>query len=75
MKAFSEPPATKIRPMFLICPRSPVQLTATSPVPQAESSMRLKSLAGRISVHGNLEDDKNLYRELTPNTTEGGCAL
>ena len=37
--------------------------------------MRLKSLAGRISVHGNLEDDKNLYRELTPNTTEGGCAL
>ena len=26
--------------------------------------MRLKSLAGRISVHGNLEDDKNLYREL-----------
>ena len=25
--------------------------------------MRLKSLAGRISVHGNLEDDKNLYRE------------
>ena len=27
--------------------------------------MRLKSLAGRISVHGNLEDDKNLYRELS----------
>ena len=27
--------------------------------------MRLKSLAGRISVHGNLEDDKILYRELS----------
>ena len=28
--------------------------------------MRLKSSAGRISIHGNLEDDKNLYRELLP---------
>ena len=28
--------------------------------------MRLKSSAGRISVHGNLEDDKNLYRQLLP---------
>ena len=28
--------------------------------------MCLKSLAGSISVHGNLEDDKNLYRELLP---------
>ena len=28
--------------------------------------MRLKSLAGSISVHGNLEDDKNLYRESLP---------
>ena len=26
--------------------------------------MRLKSSAGRISVHGNLEDDKILYRGL-----------
>ena len=26
--------------------------------------MCLKSSAGRISVHGNLEDDKILYREL-----------
>ena len=27
--------------------------------------MRLKSLADRISVHGNLEEDKNLYREFS----------
>ncbi len=41
--------------------------------------MRLKSSAGRISVHGNLEDDKYLYRELSApaeiaafSSTEGG---
>ena len=34
--------------------------------------MRLKSSAGRISVHGNLEDDKTLYRELTLPTPQGG---
>ena len=43
--------------------------------------MRLKSLAGRISVHGNLEDDKTLYRWLSAlaemaafSSTGGGAA-
>ena len=34
--------------------------------------MRLKSLAGRISVHGNSKDDKNLYRDLLRAFPQGG---
>ena len=37
--------------------------------------MRLKSLAGRISVHGNSKDDKNLYRDLLRAFPQGGGDL
>ena len=37
--------------------------------------MRLKSLAGRISVHGNLEDDKILYRGLSARAARGNHSL
>ena len=37
--------------------------------------MCLKSLAGKISVHGNLEDDKILYRELLSPEYQGEQGL